>query len=838
MADTEFDAKLKEFASVLEKFGSRTKSLADTIADYSKRVAAGRDPLERQQRAQNALKNVTDSTTNEMKELLVAFRSGKVTQSEYREAINSSKNAISAMSGVTHLQREMALKAVEAGERRARAELDAEQSIQKLNKTTDFAFRNVGAILGGIANKNPIAGANAILKKEAEAVSGALGFVGTGLMTFGTKLPGRAGKAAGGLGAGLSVTGAALNKFKDLFDPLAQVLIDFQANFKNAANIGIVFGGGMSELRNVAGQAGIKMEDLIGGVSASEDAFRKGGLSTTQATRMIGQFGRGLVEGREASQLFALGFTDVKDRVALAGGAFDQARSRGMSLAETQANLTKLTVQYGADLKVLQGIAGKDAEKALERARAETQRGALIAKLNDEQKNAFQGAYTSLEVLGPQADKARLALMQLAQGGEITDPEILVNEPVRKMLESMNSSIQRGSGTIREGGDVAAKILSEAAESMRGPAGQFGRDLDAARIQMGRAPDGLIAGAADIANALLAVRMNVQQGADAQKEVNKALEGTDQLTKTVESINQSMYKASVALEQVATSNQVIGRFATVLETAIEPLNKMVEKLREFGGIPAPKKDEKDKDKDEAKLKAEVEAAEKKGAVVGEVVGGAVGMAVGAKTGAAIGTAIGAFFGGVGAAPGAAIGGVVGGIAGYFGGTSVGGTAGSAIGGALATPKDKEKSNVAPGTTIGSSNRPMSTMDGIPMPEFAKGGIINAPRTGMPARLHGREMVLPLPDNLSKAEIEKLRLQVERDTEMSAMSRIDPNPRGSIDNTKLEEIFQTEKPSDKALLETNREMVSMLATLNQRFDEMNMHMREVVSNTDRTARGLV
>jgi hypothetical protein len=327
------------------------------------------------------------------------------------------------------------------------------------------------------------------------------------------------------------------------------------------------------------------MGDLVGGVEKGAEAFQRGGMNFTQATKTVGQFGKGLVQGDEALELFGLGFTDVKERVALAGGAFDQARARGMGYVEAQNRISELTVQYGKDLKVLQGIAGKDAEKALEKARLETQRGALMSKLNDEQKNAYQGSFATLEALGPQADKARAALTQLASGGVITDPDILVNEPLKKMLEAMNAQVQAGSADVRSGAAESQKLLAQAAEEARGPAGELGRTLDSAAVQLGKNADGVISGSAQMNNALLLYKGEVDQGAQQLAEVNKAAAAatTDATTGQFAKMNIAASQAQVALEQVATQAGAVKLFGEAMDAANKATMALVETINKVTG---------------------------------------------------------------------------------------------------------------------------------------------------------------------------------------------------------------------------------------------------------------
>lgn len=437
------------------------------------------------------------------------------------------------------------------------------------------AARSLASNLRG----NPLEAGAALTVKSAEKAGQGLSVAGTAANSLGQTLMQSTNKYAKitggafqGLGFVANATGSAVKLAGEALSTITPIVSGYVSTFKKATEAGAVFGGGMSELRNMAGSLGVKMDDLVGGVERSQDAFFRGGLNFQQATKTVSQFGKGLVKGNEANQLFALGFTEVSDRIALSGQAFEQLRSRGLSEADARLKLTETTLQYGKDLKVLQGIAGKNAEKELEKARLETQRGALMSKLSAEQKNVYEGAYTTLDGLGSQADKARTALTQLAAGGVITDPDILVNEPMRKMLESINQQIQIGAATIQDGAKSTQVLMSEAAKAALGPEGQLGRTLDSAYNQLGRNVDGIISGGALVYNALVAYKASVNQGQEVQDSVNAKIDPT---TRILAYLTSSAASLQSKLEQIATKGAAIDFFAKVIGEANQSIETLV-----------------------------------------------------------------------------------------------------------------------------------------------------------------------------------------------------------------------------------------------------------------------
>jgi hypothetical protein len=114
---------------------------------------------------------------------------------------------------------------------------------------------------------------------------------------------------------------------------------------------------------------------------------------------------------------------------------------------------------------------------------------------------------------------------------------------------------------------------------------------------------------------------------------------------------------------------------------------------------------------------------------------------------------------------------------------------------------------------------------------------SGPATGTPSMLNGKEMTVPLPDNF---DISKLSNNELRNLATAAEAGV----LGSELTAKLDAIAtamqapNTEsKATQQKTLETDQQIAALMRSLNTKFDDMIDHMREVVSNTDRTARGV-
>ena len=571
---------------IIQKLNKSIKETQTQINELSKRVGDEKD----------ARKLLSKELVEERRRIEESSKSRKQKDEEWQKI---QKDNSDSMKGATQEQK----KAVDAQFRQAEALVKTEQRQKGFNESlalTKSYLLPLGQAAGDVAkslaasiNKDPLqAGADMASKYAEKAGQGlnaagtAAGGLGQTLTTstnprtkgFGILLQG-AGLAAQGLGAAAKLAGQAMST-------IAPIMVDYQKSFTQAAAAGAVFGGGMSELRNIAGSAGVKMGDLVAGISAGQDAFERSGISLTGATKMIGQFGKGLSSGKEATELFALGFTDVKDRIALTGSAFEAARSRGIGFAEAQGRITELTVQYGKDLKVNQQLLGKSAEQEMAKARAETMRGALINKLTADQKTVFQSNFTALGKLGPDADKARIALTQIAGNHEVTDPAIRANEAYMDMLREMAADVQAGS---KDGAAASAKAIKtlSAAGKAAAAADSIGVRMSDAANQAGQHGSDIAKNIGGANDALIRAGANIDDKAMSENiaGIAKAMDPKtmDPTTEQFAKLNIAAAQTQVALEQVATQAGAVKLFGEAMGLANTATMELVKTINKVTG---------------------------------------------------------------------------------------------------------------------------------------------------------------------------------------------------------------------------------------------------------------
>lgn len=480
-------------------------------------------------------------------------------------------------------------KAVVAQFRQADALVKTEQRQKVFNDTlasTKSYLVPLGQAAGDVAkslassiSSNPLEASAAMATKYAEKAGQGLNAAGTaasGLgqsLTQSTRGPVKAlGVGLQGLGLAAGAAGTAANVAAQAISTIAPIISGFQKTYTEAAAAGAVFGGGMTELRNIAGETGMKMADLTSGVSKGSEAFLNGGLNFSQATQAVRTMKKDLVEGHAASELFALGFTDISERVALTGPAFERARQSGMSMADATQNLTSLTVQYGKDLKVMQGVVGKNAEAEMRKAQVASMGASIASRLNDDQQKVFKETFTTMAKFGPEGDKLRLAMQQILTSGTTTIAEYAQDPVIMNSLRGVVANIKEGG---EDGASANLKILADMAQQQRDSAQRYQSVNDA--VIMG--VDGIAKQMAESRNNIAATFIDGKAIDDQKKNVKTLTENTDETTTAMRKITESANKAQAALEQLATTPKGISLFATAMDKANEATQGLIDMIK-------------------------------------------------------------------------------------------------------------------------------------------------------------------------------------------------------------------------------------------------------------------
>jgi len=301
------------------------------------------------------------------------------------------------------------------------------------------------------------------------------------------------------------------------------------------------------------------------------------GLTQGEGARVMAQGAKALATtmgksgGTMRDELLALGYT-YEEQAGLVAQYGATLKASGQDIKNlAPADLAKQTKDYAVNLKVISDITGQDAKKLMDKARSESMRGAMMNKLDADQRKAFLSAHATMSTLGPEM---QTALMQMISGGTVTDPMIAGNAEAMEMLKKTAEGVNAGSATMTAD---TQKAMSEAAAATRAKTLAEGSAVGTAQL-MSKNTGGVASGMADLETKL----NNYQLDPDAAEKSTKAAisqsEATDGLTKGYQSLTAQMTGFQNQMEKFATDN--LPAYANILaKNAAETMALFQEALK-------------------------------------------------------------------------------------------------------------------------------------------------------------------------------------------------------------------------------------------------------------------
>ena len=496
---------------------------------------------------------------------------------------------------------------------------------------------------------------------------------------------------------------------------LGDELVKTRDNFKKITGAGALFAGGMTEMRQQAGAAGLTVEDFGNAIKNNTAALSAMGMGMAQASKRMASVTGELRRSDMGKQLQNLGY-GMEEFASLSAQTAANLNASGKLRTMSDADVAKATLAYGKDLKILQGITGEDAKKKMEEARTRSMEADLLAQAMAKGGPEAMAKLQNQLATMPESMKKGYMEFVSTGGNAIADsatnvaisqnPKIM--EQYRQMFTTLGDGSKDASAALKETGMLTANT----AEYARQNAGSMQSIATGARLS----GNALLQGATDIANSLILVnqtftKASVEASATAAEKLAKT---ADPLTNKVGELETATYNLKVAVEQKVTP--LLTSYAGHLTSMLGTVDKIVEKINAA-------MDKIDADAAE-KAKGENEkTGEKWGGLMTSIAGGIAGAGLGTIIGVALAPLTGglsllipAITGFVGMLSGGAIG--------DFIGTKVGGFIGSMFDG-------KKKPTEA---------TPRASAE--PLKKFALGGITKERAI---FGEQGPEAAVPLPD---------------------------------------------------------------------------------------------
>jgi hypothetical protein len=408
-------------------------------------------------------------------------------------------------------------------------------------------------------------------------IRAAAGQVDTAIDMAKTAVHGVADTAAGVAHAfgGFPVIGPIVSGLGDAFSAATKAIADFGAEMLHVANDimskefqksadaldsytkqGASFANGMMEMRETAHEAGISISILSEIGKKSSDNIRAMGVTQGEgvailskgmgsAAKTIGKSGATLRD-----EMLSMGYS-YEEQGELMASYGAQLKASGVDLKNlAPAELAAGTKEYARNVKILSDLTGQDAQKAMEKARIESTRGALMNTLNKDQRDAFIQSSAIMGKLGPDFQEA---LMQRIANIPITNPAIGASKELMEMIEKIAQQTKAGNKEIA---NETSNAILDAQNKMKA-AGNSGLAsiTDSVNLAM-RGQAGVASDIAKQSNAVLAFQVERNQAKKSSDalDAQTALAGKDSLEKSYASITKTMQDNAIAMEITASAH--------------------------------------------------------------------------------------------------------------------------------------------------------------------------------------------------------------------------------------------------------------------------------------------
>ena len=293
--------------------------------------------------------------------------------------------------------------------------LNVTKSVLGSYQSNASAFSTTGDVLNATFDS-----ANQTVK----GVTGAMSQAGAGLMFLGPK----------GIAAGVALQTLALGatmlfeKFTELskfaINVAVKELEKTTQSFAQVSAAGALFSGGLTDLRNTAGMAGLVQEEFAKIVANNNQTLAQFGGNVTAGARALSQITKSMGTGPGSLRdgLLSLGYSIEEIADGTAQYMALQAAS-GQGQRRDYANLAKETDAYLTNLRVITAFTGEDAKKAQARARDASTQLAVDQKIREMELSGDKEARKRFEnTIMMLPESLKKPFQQFFLTGNVTDP--------------------------------------------------------------------------------------------------------------------------------------------------------------------------------------------------------------------------------------------------------------------------------------------------------------------------------------------------------------------------------------------------------------------------------
>jgi uncharacterized protein YoxC len=453
----------------------------------------------------------------------------------------------------------------------AKGLLSSQSGVELATAMAAKSARSTGDAMKSIGDGVEMIGlAMAVIAPEAKAFGIALKWLGPIVAGVGAVFSKILGKSSETTAEIIEAAGKEVTRTKDAFTKMTST--------------GAEFAQGMTELRDYAAYAGLDVEQFGNVIKNAAPDLAHMGMGIGEAAKRIAGVNHALREGDLGNQLYKLGYS-FEEQAELGATVAAQLQASGKLRTTSDAEVARLTAQYGKDLKVLADITGADAKKKAENARLESMRAEIMARLGPEERERFQA-----QLRGMPEELQKGFIQYVVSGGTVVIDA--ATNILRTQYSQIDTIYQEGFKNIRDNNKTASQVQTEALEQGAILGKQIGDVSRATGAVLNTANtlsgglDGAAGSAADMTNKL------IQQTNYTKEAVQTAKENTDKAAVNVAKLDKGVTDLEAEIQKTKATwtrdlTPTLANYVTSADTLAYWTTKLADSFKDivtqFGG---------------------------------------------------------------------------------------------------------------------------------------------------------------------------------------------------------------------------------------------------------------
>jgi len=317
---------------------------------------------------------------------------------------------------------------------------------------------------------------------------------------------------------------------------------------------GVLFGGGMLQMRETSGELRLNLNEFSKVVSTSRKELTDFGGSTAGGVKKLRNVGLAFdqlaKEGKNFRQDLLMSGISFEEQTEGMAQFMDIMNKTGQLRGMSDKQIAEEGAKYLMNMKAISAFTGEDAKQAQARAKQAAEQGAVRVKLEKLGGESTQKFMALSAKMGPDMTKA--IQQMLVTGGQVVDKNLnimLANSPTRKkILDQVYADLNAGTISAKEASARYEALVKDNAEALKAEGDSMAETFGGISA-LDKGLDGvtrLAEGQQDLANRGLAAR---------EKEIAQLGDTTEQM-KNLTKLGIDPLRESIVNAELVVRNQL------------------------------------------------------------------------------------------------------------------------------------------------------------------------------------------------------------------------------------------------------------------------------------------